>query len=286
MCGCRRSSPTEAPRAGSPRRRPAVPRRERAFSLLELMISLAVTGLVVAGTSGFFVANKNRNLSEDLNSAVEQSLRFAADRIAVDLRNSSYGVPASNRALWIPWVAGFTVNPSIESHGSAADSLSVAHCTLQPLTTLASAAGAGATTLTLATAASLDTWARSLVFIDERESALVRSVSGSTITIDTDPTKAGNQGLANSVSRGASVCRVDVATYSIDGATKTLRLDLQQGDGPRVLADGIVDLRVIIDSSGMQPQYQVRLTGETGQIDPVAGAFTRVVLTTHVTPRR
>ena len=256
--------------------------RPTGFSLTELLVALAVTSLAMVSVIGFHVGHKVRSASEDLNIEVQQNLRLAMEKIQSSLRNSNYGVPAANVAQWITWVGGFSSNPDVTTGPPGA--LSVASCGLQPLTTLASTAAAGATMLTLTSTAGLDASNRRLIYIDDAENAIVKSVSGNTITVDTDPTSSGNQGLAHTYPAGTAVCRVDVTTYSLNATKKTLQLNFNQGGSGVNLADGITAMSVAVNNAGAQPEYTITLTGQSSKKDPTTSAIVTMALSGTATP--
>ena len=256
--------------------------RPTGFSLTELLVALAVTSLAMVSVIGFHVGHKLRSASEDLNIEVQQNLRLAMEKVQSSLRNSNYGVPAANVSQWINWVGGFSSNPVVTA--GPPGSVSVASCGLQPLTTLASTATAGATMMTLTSAAGLDNSNRRLIYIDDAENAIVKSVSGNTITVDTDPTSGGNQGIAHTYPAGTPVCRVDVTTYSLNSTKKTLQVDSNQGGTAQNLADGITAMSIVVDNAGAQPEYTITLTGQSSKKDPTTSAIITMALSGTATP--
>ena len=250
-------------------------RTNAGVTLVELMISIVVALLVLAGVAGFYIYNLNATVAIELEGSMESNLRFGMRNVLLALRNAGYGVPQSNLSTWVPWVTGFSGNPLFVSGGSATapDTVSVAACTAQPVASLAADAAAGATSLTLDSVSGLDASHRRLIFINDSKSAMITAVSGSSITIDTNPLITGNQGTSRKYLVGTPICRVDVVTYSVDTATKTLRKDVNQGDGPQPIVAGITNLKVATSSAGTNFKYDVTLTGITSAIVPGTGAY-------------
>ena len=87
-------------------------------------------------------------------------------------------------------------------------------------------------------------------------------VSTEQISIDTDPTKTGNQGLSRSYPAGTPLCRVDVSEFGVQvdettGETSLYRDD-HQGDGPLAVATGITDMQIVTVAAGRA--YEIQLT--------------------------
>ena len=257
-------------------------KKTRGFSLTELMVALAVTSLAMVSIISFHVTHKVRTTSEDLNIEVQQNLRLALDRLVSSVRNSNYGVPPTSLGSWVTWVSGFSSNRSIAS--GPPDSITVAGCGLQSLTTIATNAAAGATSITVTSAAGFNATNKRLIYIDDNENAMIKSVSGNTLTIDTDPSASGNQGLSKAYPAGTAICRVDVTTYSIDTTKRTLQADLNQGGAAIAIADGINAMSIVVNSAGIDPEYAITLTGQSSKKDPTNNALVQATLSGKISP--
>jgi len=246
--------------------------------------------IVLVGAIGAFSTQNKAFLQQDLMTSTEENLRVGMDAVVDSLRNGAFGVPTTNVATWIPWVSGFSANPTISSTSPA--TVSVAVCSANAVVTLSAHVNSGATTLTVTSAVSgsslanlLDTGNKRLILINDTESAQVVSVGSSSIQIDTDPTTTGNQGIKRAYPSGTTICRVDVRTYSIQTDTSTglpwLSVNLNQGAGNQDVADGISGLAVATVSAGNQ--YQVTLTGRSQNTDLITGGYITRSLTSNVT---
>jgi len=269
------------------------------FTLVELLVSIAVLLLVVAGVGTMYVANKSARISEDLNETMEAQLRLGMDRIMFGVRSAGYGVsylPNSNMAAWIPWVSGMTTDPIVTAGVDAdhPDTMSIALCTSQPIGTFAAPYTAGATTFTIdATGASaVDSANKRLIYINDGELAQVYSQLGTAITPDTNPTVTGPQPLTKSYNTGTPICRVDVVTYSVcppatlspsvTCPTGIPRNTLYQDDNqsatpnPQVIVDGISNMKIAVTAapSGGKAKYSVTLTATARQFDPLGNSTT------------
>jgi len=264
------------------------------FTLVEMMVATVVMILTMAGVGGLYLAHHEARISEDLSQTVEAELRLAMEPILFKLRNAGYGAPwgvSGDPTLWITWVPGLTTSPPVITAGATAadpDALTVANCTSGPVARLAANAAANDTSLILDSAAELDASSRSVILINDSESAKIVSVSGDTIDIDRDPDETaspGQQGVSRAYPIGTPLCRVDVVTYSVDTATATLRENLNQGAGPEVIVDGITNLKVTSDTTGVKPTYTVTLTARASDSDPFTAAVAQRSLTSIATPR-
>jgi prepilin-type N-terminal cleavage/methylation domain-containing protein len=254
------------------------------FSLPELLVVLVLVGIVAASIGSVFASQSRAYRREDQNAALDENLRVATGTITDVLRNAGCGTPPHSLSVWMPWVSGFTDDPvAAIDGGDNPDRLSVAACT-PTLAKVGSHAAAGATTLTLVSMFS-DTAVddlfndadKSLIWIDHRQHAQVTAVSGDTITIDTDPTTPGSQGLWSAQLVGTPITRVDVFSFSVatDSDTGRSRLELDKHRGePTAVADSISDLEVTTITP--RQLYRVTLTGRSEGTDSRTGqAFER-----------
>lgn len=242
-------------------------RRRAGFSVIELLCAIAILGLVMAATSVSFATQGRAYLFAETQTTMEANLRLGMTMVTQGLRNARYGVPFSNLSSWITWVPGFTSNPTITINGTAPAVLSVASATSQPVATLTERGYVGDTTLYVSDSSELNAAAKSLLLIGGSENALVTYVNGTQITIDTDPLKGGDQGLARSYPAGTPVYRVDVVTYRVaTGASQLLRDD-NQGAGLQSAAEGITNLQLATVTPGKV--YDVTLTGRSPRRDPL-----------------
>ena len=250
------------------------------FTLIELLVVLAIVGVVSAGVGGVFASQNRAYVRQDVALNLEENLRVSLGMITDALRLAGCGVPRGDLDAWLPWAGGLGDSPVrvLEEEGQP-DRLSVVACT-PVLAELAADAVAGSTTLTLASTVSgrdvdglLDPSERSLVWIGDKQHALVQAVSGDSITIDTDPLADGDQGLLRPFLAGTPVSRVDVTTFEVTpGSERTppyLGLDRHHGTLLEIGA-GVGDLDVATLLAGRH--YRVILTGRSDLDDPAIGA--------------
>ena len=208
-------------------------------------------------------------------------LRFAGDC-----------VPTGNVAQWVPWVEGFDANPKVAAGPPVM--LSFAQCTPNPVATLTARAAIGATSLSVASAVAgaavpdlLNAANKRLVLIDAAENAHVTLATSSSLTIDTDPTVVGNQGLHRSYPAGTPLCRVDVLSFSVQTDptlhVPALMLDANDGLGAIPIADLITGFQVTTLSAGKH--YELTMTATSELPDPMTGVSLTRTLRSDVTLR-
>jgi len=259
-------------------------RRQRGFTLPEILVALALSAIVFSAVSNLLATNRRVAIQESTDSRLQGNMRLAISELSRTLRNAGYGVPATNLASWVPWVSGFADNPRVvQGVGADPDRITIAHCTLSDLTTLSSDAAPGDTTISVASTAGIDTAAKRLLTLDVDEHAHVISISGNTLSIDTDSLAAGQQGLSKARPSGTPICRVDVKTYDVDTAIATIRVDNNDGVGPMVVADEITDMQVVVGGTGNY--YTLAISGKSRTLDPVTGSYLARTITTGVSAR-
>jgi prepilin-type N-terminal cleavage/methylation domain-containing protein len=263
------------------------------FTLPELLVVMLLAGLIAAGMGGVFSTQNRAYMQQDLHVAMGENLRVGMSTVTDTLRMAGCGVPPSHLGSWISWTSGFVDHPIVVTDGgSNPDTLMVAACT-PPLATMITRSDAGSTTIILnptiagkSTGDLFNVSDKSLIWVGDGDYAKIRSVSGNVLTVDTDPTATGNQGLLRSHPLGAVVSRVDVHTFLVDtdpdAALPSLRVDRHHGT-VTTAAEGISDLQLETITPGRQ--YRVTLTGRTERHDPVNGAFLTRALVSNITLR-
>ncbi len=141
-----------------------------------------------------------------------------------------------------------------------------------PTGVLSASIEVGATQIPLRVIAGLR--AGDILFLGQ-DRLIVRDVGSDTITIDTDPDTAGNQGISESYPDGTYVnpvpiYRLTALIYYIDRDPGSGYLVLRRHDiveGNWTLAENIQELEVTPDGDD-QPLYEIRLTARTRVQDP------------------
>lgn len=261
-------------------------KKQNGFTLVELLVTLAVALIVIASLSSSFVfQQKTYDRQQQINEMV-QNARAAMDLMSSELMMTGYGVTSTALSTWLNW-AGVTFgnDPVVIEDGAGAlgsDIINVAGCFDGPATTLSANASSGDTTLSVADGSEFNTTTKSNICINGIERAVVTGVSGDTLTIDTDPGTAGNQGLSDSYDTSAmtvDICVVKIISYSIVQETDasgntvyTLKRNENLGAGRQPLAENVIDLQVAnttTNASGKIISWDINpLTAQTDKVDP------------------
>ena len=205
-------------------RRSSLPRRPRGLAaawhdrqgltLTELLVTLAVMGLVMAALVGVQVSGNTLVLTGENQAQAQQAARTAM-LMEEDLRLVGYGYPPALTAI---------TGASQTSITFWADLNNVS-------TTLAAAVAAGAKTFTVAGGLGINP--NDTIYLANgsiSESQTVKTVVGTTITVN-------GSGVANAYPQGAVVGRPLAVTYSWAG--NTLSKDPGDGTGSQALATGV-----------------------------------------------
>ncbi len=73
-----------------PRHRYRQPRRRRGFSIVELMVAMAISLLLLSGVIAIFISSKSSYEINQRVSRIQENGRFALDAIMTDLRASGF----------------------------------------------------------------------------------------------------------------------------------------------------------------------------------------------------
>lgn len=221
-------------------------KREKGFTLVELLVAMAISGIVVAAVYTAFITQQKSYTVQDQVAEAQQNARVGLDLIAREVRMAGYGQPSWAMNADTDGDGGdeaVTDPVTVVDGGGDPDRITVIGCFDPNPPTLTSDASQGATVLYVSTTGVFDNINnKNSIFIAGFENAKVISKTDTTITIDTDPTTTGNQGLVRGYSSGAEVSPVRAVTYYID--ENTLRRDENTNAGGQPLAENIEDLQI------------------------------------------
>jgi len=223
-------------------------KKEEGMTLVELLVAMAISGIVVAAVYTAFITQQKSYTVQDQIAEAQQNSRVGLDLIAREVRMAGYGQPA--------WAMNadtdgdgddepVTDPVTVVDGGGNPDRITVIGCFDPTSATLAVAASSGDTVLTLQDsdeASRFNTTTKNSIFIGGFENAKITAISGRTLTIDIDPTTSGNQGLFRSYDTGAEVHLVKAVTYYVED--ETLRRDENTNAGGQPLAENIEDLQL------------------------------------------
>ncbi len=229
------------------------------FTLTEIMVALAVAGILLASIYNLYISQSKTYTVQEEISDMQQNARVAMDILSRHIRMAGFGQPTwttINGASGIAYkgiqiIDGGTGNP---------DTLEIVGCIDPPQGKLSTAAPPGSTAVTLQSsyeASRFNATTKSDVFIGELENAKVTAVSGAVLTIDRDPAKTGNQGFVNAYPAGTNVYRVKRVTYSIRNTS--LRRNENTGSGAQQIAVNIEDLQ----AGFTRPRVNLSITART-----------------------
>ena len=256
---------------------------KKGFTLIELLIAMALALIIIGSLSTSFISQRKIFNAQEQVAEMTQNARAAMDIMSRDIMMTGYGIVKSNYdniPTWVDWGGvTFGTEPLVIESGAGAASSDIIHvsgCFDGTAATLSSDASAGDTTIDVtpvdgAASDSFDTDDEKLICINGIENAVVTGVSGNTLTIDTDPGTAGNQGLINAYNSSATtvdICVIKVISYSIvqdDDGSYTLKRNKNLGGGRQPLAENIVELG--ISQSGNTIEINP-LTAQTDMVDP------------------
>lgn len=176
---------------------------EPGFTLIELMVSLAIFSAVSLAAFSVLSSSQRNAVMNDQTVQVQRNVRLAVDLISRDLRMAGYGNPAAGA------LGGCAnhLNPTNSSTGS--DSVSVMTID-QPVGTLASAFTTG-NLITVSGLAS-DAAVGNLITLEGIFTASVTAVAGANLTLGTAIQSP------QTIPAGAQVLRLVCVTYTVSGA--------------------------------------------------------------------
>jgi prepilin-type N-terminal cleavage/methylation domain-containing protein len=262
----------------------SVNNQQTGFTLVELVVVLAITLILVAALSSTFVFQRKTYDTEQQITEMVQNARSGLDVMTSEMMMTGYGVTFTALSTWLNWAGvTFGTDPVLIEDGAGAlgsDIIHVAGCFNGAVTTLSADASSGDTTIDVADGSYFNTTTKSNICLNGIERAVVTGVAGNTLTIDTDPGTSGNQGLEASYDVSAiavEICVVKIISYSIVQETDasgntvyTLKRNENLGAGRQPLADNIIDMQATrIPSTGKILGVEIDpLTAQTGKPDP------------------
>lgn len=195
-----------------------VPDNQRGFTLVELLVAIAILGLVMAALLTMYMTGTTIGLTGENKAEAQQTARAAA-LMEEDLRLAGYGYPPP------PQLPPTITNASPTLITFWAD---VANAS----TTLTATANAGGAVLNVVTTAGIN--AGDTIYLinwNQWQTRTVTGVGATTITLAAGP--------ATAYPAGSQVGRPRSITYSWNAATQTLFKDAGDGTGLQPLATGI-----------------------------------------------
>ncbi len=216
------------------------------FSLVELMVSLAIAGFLGIGLWGLMQTQNKTYGQQDNTSQMQQNLRAAVNKVSSDLLSAQGPKTAVAGVAWYVAAAdGVTWKP----YSIAVNKLDILGCTNGVVGITLNTVNAGNTVITLDTvngASAGSFTVNSYVSIGGLELAKVTNVGANTITV--------GAGLTNTYSPGAEIRPLQWITYQIQN--NTLTRDPNDGSGAQVIANFVVPQAQPWVQEISQPNYK------------------------------
>jgi Tfp pilus assembly protein PilW len=205
------------------------------FSFVELLVTLGLSGIVLAGMTTFFTQHARRMRVHTTRVEVQQALRASLDAITRDVRLAGACLPQNGQFIALDGTDGTTDSITIRA-GVVRNDLS---CLFTATTSFLSI---GATAIPVEDADGFA--AGQLVYMrDPNGSGELKTVSAVNAA---GPTVTLTSGISQQYPVGSGVYAVDERTYSVDKAVTPPVLQLQVNRGtPQAFAAGITDLQFL-----------------------------------------
>lgn len=219
---------------------------------------------------------------QDDMSEMQQNLRIAMERISRDLTMAGFGKPSRLGTPTWPTLNGISgLDFSIRVTGG--NTLDIVGCLDPPDGHASGTLNTGVTSISLASGegANFNTATKSDISIGGKENAKITSIAGDTLSIDTNPTLGGSQGLVYAYPSGTPIYAVKYVTYSVDASdpnAPVLRMDEHQGAGQQPVAQYVEIVGVTLTGNALD----MTLTGRTRKADYTTGQYTRAQMQSRV----
>jgi len=238
----------------------------KGLSIVELLLGIFLSTIIMIIMVDVLISQDKVFYTQTDISNGQHNMRIAIKKITKDLMMAGAGRPA-----WTTINGTDGLDFSVRYAGG---SLDIVGCLDAPRGRLSANVSSGSTTITLniGEGINFNTTTKSDIRIGDGENAKVAHVSGDTLTIDTEPSLSGDQGLAYSYGQNAEVCQVKWVTYSQDTSNPdkpVLKMDEHQGAGAQTIAEYITGINASI--SGNLVDFTI--TGRTKNPSKTTGHY-------------
>ena len=202
------------------------------FSLIELLIVLAIFSILIGSVLGFFSSQRDVYVREDLKLERDQNLRMAMETISSELSTAGYRAADASfiekLSSWVPpeFISSYPLSVSLDANPKITlgedgrpDMITFA-CSVPTAanpTRLSEDSNETQLTLALSNSEAEEQYRTGDVlyvgYIPEY--ARVSSIDGNVLSIDTDPENPGLQPLSGSYAAGTPVGEISVVSYAV-----------------------------------------------------------------------
>ena len=253
------------------------------LTLVELLIALFLGSLIVLTFYQLLMTQNNTHSRYDEAAEMQQNLRVAIDRISRDAMLAGLGKPSwstingVDASSWYNGGNGYTAyRIGVSGSNNTLDLIGCFGTTVSHLNADA-AVGATGVALNSGEGTNFNTTTLQDISIGAAENAKVMSVSGDSLTLDTNPSVGGNQGFVLLEPSNTYVCVVTWLTYAI-GLNNMLYLDAHQGQGNQAIAQDISAMTLSVTGKLLT----ITLTGKTANPDRTTGQYITSQVTNQV----
>ena len=252
------------------------------FTLIEVLVGVALSSLIVLVLFEALTAqNRTYSIQDDM-AEMQQNLRVAIETVPKEVMSAGLGKPAwsmingMDASSWYSSATAYT--PYRISSSGDNNSIDIVGCIDNTASHLSADASVGSTTITLngGEGSNFNTTTKQDINIGAMENAKVTAVVGDSLTIDTNPSAGGNQGLQYVQPANTIVCLVKWVSYSL-GSGNVLYVNRHQGDGDQPVAQDITAMTLSVSGKLLT----ISLTGRTRNPDRTTGQY----ITSQVTSK-
>ena len=239
----------------------------KGISLVELLVTLAISGFVIAATYGVFISQQRTYGMQDRVIDMQQTMRAALDRMTREIRMAGYG----GDILGAFGSVNMFTQIITPVNGANYDSITI--LVADEVAKLDQNAASGTSQLLLTIPGDVfDTGSRRYLCLNGQNNYLVSGVAGNTVTLSTP--------LMEDHLINESVFLVKAITYRVLPGTTDLVRDENAGDPAEVevIAENVEDLQIrytlasgaVVDSPASPQDIRMVSARFTVRTDPVA----------------
>lgn len=151
-------------------------RGQTGLTLAELMVAMAVAGILLAAGYGVFLTQQKTYAVQDRVAKLQQNARAAMNLITRDLRMAGHGLPT-----WSVQIGGKTYSKAVTAMG---DTLMILGCFGAPASYLSASVDSGETRIRLVDPGRFNTGDRKYIFIGEYDKAVIRDIVGNRLDLE------------------------------------------------------------------------------------------------------